>query len=166
MQLVFFAIHNLKSEREELGHSEGIRGSVQFTLFFSFFSLPVNFFFIYFISWRLINLQYCSVFCHTLTWISHGFTCVPHPQPPPHLPPYPIPLGRPSAPAPSTCLMHPTWTSVSHLITYMFRCCSLRLSHPHLPPESPKVCSVHLCLFFCLAYRVIVTTFLNSIYIC
>ena len=62
-----------------------------------------------FISWRLITLQYCSGFCHTLTWISHGFTCVPHPDPPYHLPPHPIPLGLPSAPAPSTCLMHPTW---------------------------------------------------------
>ena len=35
-----------------------------------------------FISWRLITLQYCSGFCHTLTWISHGYTCVPHPNPP------------------------------------------------------------------------------------
>ena len=35
-----------------------------------------------FISWRLITLQYCSGFCHTLTWISHGFTCIPHPDPP------------------------------------------------------------------------------------
>ena len=26
-----------------------------------------------FISWRLITLQYCSGFCHTLTWISHEF---------------------------------------------------------------------------------------------
>ena len=34
-----------------------------------------------FISWRLITLQYCSGFCHTLTWISYGFTCVPHPNP-------------------------------------------------------------------------------------
>ena len=64
---------------------------------------------IIFISWRLITLQYCSGFCHTLTWISHGFTCVPHPDPPSHLPLHPIPLGLPSAPAPSTCLMHPTW---------------------------------------------------------
>ena len=24
-----------------------------------------------FMSWRLINSQYCSGFCHTLTWISH-----------------------------------------------------------------------------------------------
>ena len=35
-----------------------------------------------FISWRLITLQYCSGFCHTLTRISHGYTCVPHPDPP------------------------------------------------------------------------------------
>ena len=67
------------------------------------------FLFIFFISWRLITLQYCSGFCHTLTWISHGFTCIPHPDPPSHLPLHPIPLGLPSAPGPSTCLMHPTW---------------------------------------------------------
>ena len=31
---------------------------------------------IFFISWRLITLQYCSGFCHTLTCISHGYTCI------------------------------------------------------------------------------------------
>ena len=55
------------------------------------------FFFFSFISWRLITLQYYSGFCHTLTWISREFTCVPHPDPPSHLPLYPIPLGLPSA---------------------------------------------------------------------
>ena len=74
-----------------------------------FWSLGNFFFFFFLISWRLITLQYCSGFCHTLTWISHGFTRVPHPNPLSHLPPHPIPLGLPSAPAPSTCLMHPTW---------------------------------------------------------
>ena len=59
--------------------------------FFFFF-----FFFIFFI---------CSGFGHTLKWISHGFTCVPHPDPPSHLPLHPIPLGLPSAPGPSTCLI-------------------------------------------------------------
>ena len=75
------------------------RGSTGFI--FNFFS--------FFISWGLITLQYCSGFCHTLTWISHGFTCVPHPDPPSRLPLHPIPLGLPSAPGPSACLMHPTW---------------------------------------------------------
>ena len=51
--------------------------------FFFFFSFI-------FISWGLITLQYCSGFCHTLTWISHGFTRIPHPDPPSHLPLYPI----------------------------------------------------------------------------
>ena len=83
-----------------------------------------------------------------------------------HLPPRPIPLGHPSAPAPST-LSHASnldWRSVSHMIIYMFQCYALKSSHPRLLPQSPKVCSLHLCLFRCLAYRVIVTIFLNSIY--
>ena len=60
-------------------------GHIRTFLFFSF----SFFFFFFLISWRLITLQYCSGFCHTLTWISHGFKCVPHPAPPPHLPLHP-----------------------------------------------------------------------------
>ena len=55
----------------------------------------------------------CSEFSHTLEWNSHGFTCVPHPDPPSHLPLHPLPLGFPSAPGPSACLMHPTWAENS-----------------------------------------------------
>ena len=32
------------------------------------------FLFLFLICWRLITLRYCSGFCHTLTWISHGYT--------------------------------------------------------------------------------------------
>jgi len=119
---------------------------------------------IYF-NWRFINLQCCSGFCQTLTWISHGCTCVPHPEPHSHHFPQPIPQGHPSAPALST-LSHASnldWQSVSHII-YMFQCYSLTSSHPCLLPQSPKDCSIHLCLFRCLTYRVIITLFLNSIY--
>ena len=85
-----------------------------FYLYYTFFHVLIFFsfffkFLFFFISWRLITLQYCSGFCHTLKWISHGFTCVPHPDPPSHLPLHRIPLGLPSAPGLSTCLMHPTW---------------------------------------------------------
>ena len=139
--------------------SECVNQPICFSAFF-FFPFPFIF-----ISWRLITLQYCSGFCHTLMWISHGFTCVPHPEPPYHLPPHPIPLGHPSAPAPSTCLMHPTWTGdLFH--TWQYTCFDAVLSghsHPHLLPQSPKFCSIHMCLFFCLAYRVIAIIFLNSI---
>ena len=31
---------------------------------------------------HLGSLKLALGFCHTLTWISHGFTCVPHPDPP------------------------------------------------------------------------------------
>ena len=37
------------------------------------------------------------------------FTCLPHPNPPSHLPLHPLPPGPPRAPGPSACLMHPTW---------------------------------------------------------
>ena len=51
-----------------------------------FIHSSVFFFSFIFISWRLITSQHCSGFCHTLTWISHGVTCIPHPDPPSHLP--------------------------------------------------------------------------------
>ena len=72
-----------------------------------------------------------------------------------------IPVHQPRAP----CIMHRTWTGNSfHMIIYIFQCQSPK-SPPLGPlPQSPKVCSIHLCLFCCLAYRVIVTIFLNSIY--
>ena len=129
--------------------------------------------FLLFVCWFFLSLVlfmylfYFTILCwffHTLTWICHECTCIPHPEPPSCLPPLPIPLGHPSAPAPST-LYHAwnlDWRSVSHVIIYMFQCHSPKSSYPHPLPQSPKDCSVHLCLFCCLAYRV--TIFLNSIY--
>ena len=72
-----------------------------------FFSAQLSFFF--FLFFFLLLFFYCSGFCHTLKWNSHGFACVPHPDPPSHLRLHPIPLGLPSAPGPSTCLMHAAW---------------------------------------------------------
>ena len=107
-------------------------------------------------------------FCHTSTWIRHGYTRVPHPEPPSHIPPCTTPLGHPSAPAPSI-QYHASnldWQFVSYMILYMFSCHSSKSSHSLPLPQSPKYCSIHLCLFGCLAYRVIVTIFLNSVYMC
>ena len=96
--------------------------------FWVFFFFSVYFLIFFFISWRLISLQYCSGFCHILTWISHGFTCVPHPDPPSCLPLHRIPLGLPSAPALRACLMHPTnyvalysrfWSSRKTICTFL-----------------------------------------------
>ena len=95
------------------------------------------FFFLFtFISWRLITLQYCNGFCHILTWICHGFTCVPHPNPP-LLPPSPShPSGSSQCTRPEH-LSHASnldWQSVSHLIIYMFQCYSCRSPHTCLLP--------------------------------
>ena len=53
-------------------------------------SSPWSIFFFKFIycNWRLITLQYCGGFGHTLTWISHGCTRVP-----PSSAPLPSPSG-------------------------------------------------------------------------
>ena len=87
--------------------------------------LPAIFFFLflfYFI-WKLITLQYCGGFPHTFMWISHGCTCVPHPDPPSHLTPHPIPLGHPSAPALSTLshALNLDWRSISHMVICVFQ---------------------------------------------
>ena len=54
-----------------------IRETLTFRRGLQITGVPCLFFFFpfIFISWRILTLQYCSGFCHTLTWISHGFTC-------------------------------------------------------------------------------------------
>ena len=105
-------------------------------------------------------------FCHISNWIRHRYTCVTHPEASSLLPLHTIPLGRPSASAPS--IQYPAsnldWWLVSYMILYMFQCHSPKSSHPLSLPQGPKDCSIHQCLFCCLIYRVIVTIFLNSIY--
>ena len=99
------------------------------------------FFPIIFISWRLITLRYCSGFCHTLTWISHGFTCVPDPESPlqPPSPSHPSGSSQCTSPEHLSHASNLDWRSVSHLIIYMFRCCSLRSSHPHHIQQKIKI---------------------------
>ena len=119
-------------------------------IFAGSFSLSLFFFFI---SWRLITSQYFSGFCHTLTWISHGVTCIPHPHPPSHLPLHQIPLGLPSAPGPGTCLMHPTWAGdLSHYryihVSMLF---SWNIPPSPSPTESKSLFCTSVSLFlFCI----------------
>ena len=93
--------------------------------------------------------------------------CVPHPESPSHLPPCTIPLGRPSAPAPSIqyCASNLDWQLVSYMILYMFQCHSPKSSHPLPLPQSPKDYSIHQCLFCCLVYRVIERDMCTPIFI-
>ena len=99
----------------------------------------------------IIYLLYFTIlywFCHTLTWICHRCIYVPHPETPSDLPPHPIPLGHPSAPAPST-LSHASnldWQFVSHMIIYMFQC--------HFPISVHRVQKtvLYICVFFAVSH--------------
>ena len=79
-------------------------------------------------------------FCHISKWICHRYTRVPHPEPSSLLPPYTIPLGHPSAPAPSIQYRAPNldWRLISYMILYIFQCHSPKSSHPLPLPQSPK----------------------------
>ena len=120
---------------------------------------------LFYFSWRTIILWYCDSFCHTSTWISCGCKCVP---------PSWTPLPPPSSPYPSrlyqttdfSVLLHASnlhWSSILHMVIYMFQWYPFISSHPRLLPHSLKVCSLYLCLFCCLPYRIVITIFINFI---
>ena len=119
---------------------------------------------IYF-NWRLITLQYCGSFCHKLTCISHGCTRVRLFQ---------IPLPPPSPSHPSglsqctgfECPVSPMELGLVIYFTYGNTCFNAIVSN-HLTLaffQSPKLCFLYLCLSCYLAYKVVVTMVLNSIY--
>ena len=114
----------------------------------------------------LLEVNYFTIlywFCHTSTWIHHGCT---------HVPPSWIPLPPPSPYHPSgssqcTSPKHPV-SCIKPGLAIHFRYDIIHVSmpfsqssHPLPLPQSPKDCSIHLCLCCCLAYRVIVTIFIN-----
>ena len=136
-------------------------------------SLSLSFSFI-FISWMLITLDWANelnwtellynivvVFLPYIDmnqpWIN---MCSPSRSPlPPHSLSHPSGSSQCTSPEHLSHVSNLGWRSVPHLIIYMFQCYSLRSFHPRLLPKSPKVCSMHLCLFSCPAYRVIITIF-------
>ena len=121
--------------------------------------------FIYLLLLLFFTLQYCIGFAihqHESATDVHVF---------------PI-LNRLSSPSPShpsgscqcTSLKHPV-SCIEPGLAIHFTYDNLHISihspissHPRPLSQSPKDCSIHLCLFCYLAYRVIVTIFLNSIY--
>ena len=95
-----------------------------------------------------LNFTILYWFCQIATWIHYRSTRVPHPEHSSLLPPHTIPLGRPSAPAPSIQYRASNldWRLVSYMIFYMFQCHSPKSSHPLPLPQSLKDCSIHQSL--------------------
>ena len=102
-------------------------------------------------------------FCHTSTWICHRSTRIPHPEPPS--------LYHLSGSSQCTSPKHPVSCIEPGLVIH-FIYDTIRVSMPFsqiIPPSPSPTESKRLfyttVLFCCLAYRVIVTIFLNSILI-
>ena len=119
----------------------------------------LKFYFIFKLYNIVLVLPYIKVNLPQVYMCSPSRTLIPPPSPT-------IPLGRPSAPAPSIQYRASNldWQLISYMVLYMFQCHSPKSSRPLPPRQSPKDCSIHQCPFCCLIYRVIVTIFLNSIY--
>ena len=81
----------------------------------------------------LFNFTILYWFCHISKWIYHRYTCVPHPEPFSLLPPHTIPLGHPSAPAPSIQYRawNLDWWLVTYMILYIFQCHSPKCHSPN-----------------------------------
>ena len=129
------------------------------TLFLFFFCTLFFYFYLFF------TLQYCIGFAihqHESAMGVHTFPIL-NPLPPPS-------LYHPSGSSQCTSHKHPV-----SCIKPGLAICFLYIIHVSMPfsqiippllPQSPKDYSIHLCLFCCLTYRVVITIFLNSIYMC
>ena len=128
-------------------------------------------FFLCFFLLLLFLLYFTLQYCIDLPYIHmnppRGYTSsqswIPLPPPTPyHL----------SGSSPCTSPKHPV-SCIEHRLALHFLYDSIHVSMPfsQIIPPSPspsesKLRSTHLCLFCCLAYRVIIAIFLNSAYMC
>ena len=132
---------------------------VDYSLFAGFFSNKISFFFFFYNI--VLALPYINMHLPRVYTCSPSWTPLPPPSP-----------SHPSGTSQCTSPEHPVSCIESGLaICFLYdiihvSCHSPKSSYPLPLAQCPKDCSIHMCLFCCLAYRVIVTIFLNSIYMC
>ena len=98
------------------------------------------------VNWRIITIVWWFLPYISMNWPSEYMYPL-YPEPPSHLPSHPLPPGYHRAPAlGALCLTsNSQWSSVLHMVMYMFHCYSLKSSQPFLLPLSPKFV---LCVSF------------------
>ena len=151
--------HTWPLERPQPWHEDLCQQSTVFAfyLFFLNFILFFNFTIFY---W----------FCHILKWICHRYTNVPHPAPssllPPRSPYHPSGSSQCTSPKHPVSCMEPGLENrfIHDTIHISMPFSQIIPPSPSPSPTESKRLSIHQCLFCCLVYRVIVTIFLNSIY--
>ena len=119
-----------------------------FFIIYIFFKIYIYLFYFYFFNFILFIFTILYWFCQISKWIHHRYTCVPHPEPSSLLPPHTIPLGHPSAPAPSI-QYHASnldWRLIPYMILYVFQCHSPKSSHPLPLPQSPRLFYISVSL--------------------
>ena len=111
----------------------------------AFFFLMFKNIFIYFVCLFVFILQYCIGFAIHQHASATGVHVFPILNPPSLLPPH-------STPAPSFLYSASNldWQFISYMILYMLQCHSPKSSPS---PQSPKDCSIHLCLFELWCWR-------------
>ena len=111
--------------------------------------LPRNPYYYYYYYYHFTS-QYCIGFASHQHESATGVHLFPIPNPP-LIFPHTITSGHPNTRA--TSILHPAsnldWRFMSYMLLYMFQCHSPKSSHPLPLPQSPKDCSIHLCLFCC-----------------
>ena len=87
-RLIFILITKIFTRREECGKTKMCYPDFPYFFLFLFFKIFI---------FTLFYFTILYWFCHTLTWIHHGCTWVPNPEPPSHLPSHIISLDHPRA---------------------------------------------------------------------
>ena len=103
---------------------------ILYNLSFLYFYVLINF------NWIIITLQYCDDFCHTSTWISHRYTCVP----PSYWSPFPLSSSLyPSGLSQSTDFRYPaSWINLALAICFTYSNVHVSMLFLQIIPPSPS----------------------------